>query len=629
MCGIVGYIGRGNEDDIKTMLKRIEYRGPDDNGVYNDDYCGLGHARLSIVDISSAGHQPMFTSDSQVGIVFNGEIYNFNELKKDLPEVKFKSTTDTEVILYLYKKYGIDFLKKIHGMFALALYDVKYKKIILARDRIGKKPLYWTKDSHGYIFASELSSLCEHQSLRNNKPKISEQALQLYLTHDYIPTPWSIYENIYKLEPGTYLSIDLTTHNHIHKEFWNGKDIQIKESKYTEALGELKTTLTHAVQDRLVADVPVGIFLSGGLDSSIIAALAQKNSTKKIKTFSVGFNEKSFDESVYAKKVAHHIGSEHYHAVLTEEDCRKIIPEIFSRIDEPLADPSIIPTYLLSQFARKHVKVVLGGDGADELFAGYPTFFAEKIYTRYLAWLPHRILNIIQLLILVLAHIIGASEKNFDVIFKLLKFSDGFTQNRVERHMRFLGSFTQGDIKNVLLHTQENNFDVYMHDKSYEKMKLNDTGNSLLHVYMKTYLQDGVMVKLDRASMFNSLEARSPFLDTRLVHTALSMPFNFKFNGYTTKFILKELAQELLPNIIISRSKKGFGIPVNRWLKHELNPLLHECVSQNFIEKQGLFNFDYIQKLIQEHENDRVDHRKKLWNILVFQLWWRYTYLKR
>ncbi|KKR80277.1 MAG: Asparagine synthetase [Parcubacteria group bacterium GW2011_GWD2_40_9] len=407
MCGIAGYVGEGGRGDLEKMVDAIKHRGPDDKGIFLVGDVGLAHARLSVIDLSERGHQPMFNEDKTIGIVFNGEIYNFKELKNELIKLgyKFKSDTDTEVIIYLYEEFGESCFERLNGMFAIGLYDFRLGKLILARDKMGKKPLYWAIFGGTLMFASELRAIMEHHIF---KKELNLDALNKYLTYEYVPTPHSIFKNVYKLEPANYL---VYQNKEIKKiKFWeiefNNSDIS-----FDEAITQLDKKINESVKLRMVSDVPFGVFLSGGLDSSTIAYYAQKNSSRKIKTFSVNFEEKSFDESKYAQKVSDILGTEHYDQLLTTKNLIETLSTI-DLIDEPIGDASIIPTYLLSKHARNYVTVALGGDGGDELFAGYPTFQADV-----LAGIYEKIPTLIKKIFLEkIIHKIPETDNNFKLL---------------------------------------------------------------------------------------------------------------------------------------------------------------------------------------------------------------------
>ncbi len=632
MCGIAGYIGKGSSNDLQKMAHALRHRGPDAQGVFEGQNFGLAHARLSIVDLSEAGSQPMTNTDSSVILVFNGEIYNFKELRNELMQdgYAFRGHSDTEVILALYDKYGEKVFSFIHGMFAIGIVDIKRNVLILARDRAGKKPLYWTQfDNQNFAFASELSALQAHPLWKQNKPKISQKSLVEYLVHDYVPTPATIFENVYKLEPATYVTVSLKDFSQIKRQYWN---LSIQEEKRFNKQ-ELDKLLQGAVKRRLIADVPIGIFLSGGLDSSAVAYYAaEQYAPKKIKTFSIGFNEKSFDESPYAYKVAKFLGTEHYHQVVTTQDCLSALKPIFSKLDEPLGDASIVPTYLVSEFARKHVTVALGGDGGDELFAGYPTFFAESFYMYGLSWLPQVVIKILGSALRKSTLLLPVSHTNFSFVFKVQKFLDGCVNSMSERHARYLASFSQREISSlVTFNVQDLAKDVYHSNEKYFTEFIKNSGsrtfsyalklNALLYSYMSTYLLDGVLVKVDRATMMTSLEARSPILDTSIIEYAFSLPFKNKRRFLTLKWSFKKTMEGKLPHDIIYRKKKGFGMPVAEWLNGDMKFLVDKYLSRKYLEKQGLFNPGYVEKIVSEHQDHVYDHRKKLWNLLAFQLW--------
>src|SRR3989344_3620011 len=621
MCGITGVVGTGEESDVRRMIRSIRHRGPDDEGVYCAEGVGLGHARLSVIDLTPAVHQPMWNASRSIGIIFNGEIYNFLELKKMLVEGGYRptGTSDTEVILALYEKYGEQCFAHLDGMFAIALYDRSCKKLLLARDRMGEKPLYFGRFDDTLLFASEPKAILLHPKA---KKEINVRALNMYFALDYVPTPLSIWQGVEKLAPGTFLVYEA---GKIRKErFWNPdfSEITIGEN---EAREELDLRLKHAVSSRLVSDVPLGIFLSGGLDSSTIAyyaALAKRTEGKKIHTFSIGFAERSFDESRYAEEVAKHLDTIHHHKMLSGEDSLEVIPEIFSLLDEPMADASIIPTRLLSQFTKEHVTVALGGDGGDELFAGYPTFQAEHMMGFYNVIPQILRKGIIAPLI---AHL-PSTTRNFSMEFKLRKFLEGADDtNMVRRHMRWLGTFNECERQKLFTEDLWRSIEkenVYKEaERAAAEANAHDERNKLLFAYQRSYMMDQVLVKVDRAGMQRSLETRAPFLDYQLVEFANRLPYKYKFRGMTTKYLLKKLMEGKLPNNIIRRQKKGFGVQVGEWLRGPLREWAEGLLSDDAPQKDGYIDLRYPRKLFSEHCSGRRDHRKKLWNILVFLEW--------
>lgn len=599
MCGIAGYFGQGDRGILERMTNTLTHRGPDDVGFFVDGELGFGFRRLSIIDPSPLGHQPMESSDGSIVIIFNGEIYNFLELRQELEKkgYQFKSKSDTEVIIYAYAEYGTECFKKLNGMFAIALYDKKNQRVVFARDRLGKKPLYWALFDNALIFGSELKALMQHPLFRKD---IDPASLNKYFTFDYIPTPHTVFKNVYKLEPGYYLAYEA---GKIEKEcFWDVEfnTTDLVDTDFTDILKELDVKLERAVKSRLVSDVPLGIFLSGGLDSSTIAYYAQKGSSEKIKTFSIGFQEKSFDESDYAREVAKCLGTDHYEHTLTAKDALDLIPRIGSIIDEPMADYSIIPTYLLSKFTREHVTVALGGDGGDELFFGYPTFQAERLFPLIKIGAPF---------IRLFEKLLPVSHAHFNMRFKLEQLLQGINVPGKYRHHAWMGTFLN-----------ENVFEDI--DRYWGKIKNEPRWNQLVYLYLKTYLMDQVLVKVDRASMANSLEVRAPFLDYEFVDFVNSLNYTYKINGLQTKCLLKKLMEDKLPRDIVYRKKQGFGVPLSAWFTKELKPFVLDTLSPEKIRRTGLLDSDMVQKVITEHMNNRTDHRKKLWSLLTFQMWY-------
>ncbi|MCI0680239.1 asparagine synthase (glutamine-hydrolyzing) [bacterium] len=618
MCGIAGFVGDGNERDMEKMVRAVSHRGPDDRGMFLRENVGFGHARLSILDTSARGRQPMHDKKNDISITFNGEIYNFKELKKNLlrtGKYRFESESDTEVLLYLYSEYGERCFESLNGMFAVGMYDFKKKKLLLARDRMGKKPLYYGVFGGTIIFSSEIKGILEHPLCTRELDFIS---MQKYFAYDYVPTPRSIFKNIYKLEPATKI---VYAGGQIKKEkFWT-PDFTVKNFELHEAVRLLDQALRESTHARLMSDVPLGIFLSGGLDSSTVAYYAREIGGADIKTFSIGFKEKTFDESAHARRVAEHLGTAHFHREFMAEDSLRLVPELGRILDEPLADASILPTLLLSRFTKEHVSVALGGDGGDELFAGYPTFYAER-YAGFYESMPEFAKKYF---FPALVHPLPAGSSNFSLDFKAKKFLDGFTVPRAYRHMAWLGSFNSDEraclfndfVREELLGANAyDDIDFYMAD-----VRDIDPGNAFLYLYERTYMMDGVLVKVDRASMSVGLEVRAPFLDKGVVGLAHSLPFSMKLHGSMTKYILKELMRDKFPPGIADRSKKGFGIPLSAWLRGELRPLCEDLLSKQAIDECGLFNYAYIETLKNEHFSKKRNHHKELWSLMMFFLW--------
>ena len=626
MCGIYGYLTSKRSIDprvLRSMGDTLRHRGPDDEGEMigeDGDLCvGFGHQRLSIIDLSPAGRQPMSNEDGSIWITYNGEIYNFIALRAELERKghRFKSSSDTEVVIHLYEELGIRCLEKMNGMFAFALWDRHKKTLILARDRIGKKPLHYALSNEGIVFASELKALLTHPGVSR---EIDLKSLNRYLTYEYVPAPDSIFKSIKKLEPGHYLLYRQGATEMV--QYW---DIPLTDNPMgykTEAeyVEDLRERLANAVKSRLVADVPVGLFLSGGVDSSLIAALAMR-ANPKLECFSIGFDEPSFDESRYAREVARVLNAQHQLMIFSTREMLDTIHKLPDILDEPLADASILPTYLLSKFASQKVKVALSGDGGDELFAGYPTYQAHKLIT-YFDSLPAFLKSALR----TIASHLPVSHNNISTEFKLKQFLKGAGVASEIRFFIWMGAFTDAEKKGLL--SDEVKSELRSHN-TYEdifnyisKSKLTKDMERILYLSMKLYLQDDLLVKVDRTSMANSLEVRCPLLDYELVEFACSLPMFYKLNGLRTKYLFKKAAMGLLPASIINRPKKGFGIPISRWLCGELKDLMMNHLNQQTIERQGLFDWPYISGLMDAHLSRRADHRKLLWPLIVFQIWY-------
>ncbi len=646
MCGIVGWANLDSssfacemdELTLREMCAKIEHRGPDSEGVYLAESAALGMRRLSIIDLKTGG-QPVFNEDRAISVVMNGEIYNFQDLRKDLEKRghRFSSQTDTKVLPYLYEEHGSLMVQKLNGMFAFALWDSRRKRLFLARDRFGEKPLYYGVFGGKLIFASELKAMLAHPAV---EAKIDFHALRQYLGFDYVPAPNSIYQGIFKLPAAHSLTLE---NGEIKIErYWNLSFQKRQPAPDIEdAADELRALLADSTKMRLMSDVPLGVLLSGGVDSSSIAAFAQQFSSKPIKTFSIGFEEASFDESQNAREVAKHLGTDHHEEILSVDKAMDLLPEIATWLDEPLADPSILPTFLLSRFVRSKVTVALGGDGGDEIFGGYPWYYAHKIAERYEKIPQFLRKNIFENIVNNLPT--GTKSTSFDFMAK--RFVKSFnTIDLATRHHSFFGSFMIDEQEGLLtdLVKSQNGADIYGESrrllKNWDSDNLINLENTLAsdHVIekmqfldMKFYLAEDVLTKVDRASMAVSLEVRSPFLDPRIAEFSASMPRDFKLNcktakfafGRTGKFILKKAVAPMLPPNVTKRLKKGFEIPVAKWLKGKLNPMLHDLLAPERIKNQGLFDPFFVSKLLKDHETGKTNNYKTLWTLLIFQLW--------
>lgn len=616
MCGITGFLGKGNAGDLEHMVATLHHRGPDDSGTHLENSVGLGQTRLSIIDLSPAGHQPMSNEDCSVWVVFNGEIYNHHELRKLLKRPhQFKGRSDTEVIVHLFEERGSDVFSLLDGMFAIALHDVRNGKLYLARDRMGKKPLYWSTQQGTFLFGSELKALMAHPVFKRD---IDLASLNKYFLYEYVPTPHTIFKNAWKLEPGTVLTWDGVEAT--KAQFWKPTFLP-KATSFEQSLTDLDVTLRHAVDTRLEADVPLGIFLSGGLDSSTIAYYASALRPGDIKTFSIGFEEPTFDESQFARRVATHLGTEHHEHIFSISDCLNIIEKIGDSLDEPMADASIVPTYLLSHFTREHVTVALGGDGGDELFCGYDTFLAHRFGNMY----QHVPLGIRRML-RIGVECLPTSHRYMSWDFKLKKATHDFEGDPKYLDQRWLGAFNHDERESLFARDvwdavgKENEFDDI--DRYRAETDSREQFDVLGHVYERTYMMDQVLVKVDRASMMHGLEVRAPFLDTRVVDLANRMPVSFKFKGLQRKYILKKLMGGKLPHDIIYRKKKGFGIPIGAWLRTDLRAMAGELLSRESVTNTNVFNPEHIERLLRDHIEGRADNRKKLWTLMVFMMWW-------
>jgi len=601
------------------MTRVLEHRGPDDEGFHVAEYddgtaVGLGFRRLSIIDLES-GNQPIANEDGSLQIVLNGEIYNYRELRADLVARghRFATNTDTEVIVHLYEDLGPRCVERLNGMFAFALWDEPDRRLLLARDRFGKKPLYYADLGGTLLFGSELKSLLEHPLCPRT---LDFAALSRYLALEYVPAPHAIFEGVRKLPGGHYLL--WRDGRSSLEQYWDlsfeSDDRGRPDDEYVE---EFRERFREAVRRRLVSDVPLGAFLSGGVDSSsVVAMMVDALPSGAVKTFSIGFAEGSFDESGHARRVAAYFGTDHHEEVFTPGVMADVLPTVADFLDEPLGDASILPMYLLSRFTRDGVTVALGGDGGDELLAGYPTFAADRAASLYAV---PRLLN--ERVVIPLVDRLPVSTKDFSFDFKLKRFLRGAASPAAIRHPTWLGSFTPTEQEALLTGRAADPYEEQR--RLFTSAPTTNRVERLIYLYAKTYLQDDVLVKVDRASMACSLEVRAPFLDVELVEFLGRVPPRLKLHRFRTKELLKRAMGDLLPPGIAERPKKGFGIPVAEWLKGALREALQDELSPSRIRAQGIFEPAACQRLIAEHMTGRRDHRKPLWTLFVFQLWHR------
>jgi asparagine synthase (glutamine-hydrolysing) len=611
MCGIAGFVDRWDSGQARpveeraaildSMCRIIEHRGPDDQGVTLDRGVALGMRRLSIIDLAG-GHQPISGEDGSVSIVYNGEIYNFHELKDRLEAAghQFKTHCDTETVLHGYEEFGPDCLKDLRGMFAFAIWDAKNQVLFIARDRAGKKPLYYSVTRGGsLIFGSELKVLLQHPDVER---EIDPKALDAYFTLGYIPDPYSIFKNVKKLPPGHYLTfsegrLDV-------KQYWDFNFNPSESLREEDYLEELRFLLDESVRLRLISDVPLGAFLSGGIDSSTIVGLMARHSAQPVKTFSIGFHEDSYNELKYARMTAQKFGTDHHEFFVTPEIC-SVVDELAWFMDEPFADQATIPNYVVSKLAREHVKVVLSGDGGDELFAGY---------TRY---------------------IVAQNRASFDLIPKTLRQGLGPLSKNLPHGTKgrnYLFNISLDPVSRYLDSVYTRDFRDLVGAEGYVSSLFRDlsarvtTGeplDRLLYIDSKTYLPGDILAKVDRTSMAVSLEARAPLLDHKLIEFVGQMPAKLKLSGLESKHLLKKAVADLVPHEILNRPKQGFGVPIQDWINRQLRSRIRESLTEPRSQQRGYVEPGYINVLLNEHERGRRDHSDGLWALFMLELWHR------
>lgn len=633
MCGIAGLLTGGGPVDrslLGKMNATLALRGPDDEGSWFDDEggCGLGHRRLSIIDLEG-GHQPLVSKDGQVAAVVNGEIYNFRELRAEL-EGKghvFLTRSDSEVVVHGFREWGERLPERLEGMFAFAVWDRGARRLLMARDRMGQKPLYFCRLSQGLAFASEAKALFAHPEV-SRRP--DPQGLSTYLVYECLPEDVCLTEGMEKLGPGqraVYEQGRLRVEPYWSMRFAEGPDAETVRGASAEALVEqMRQRILEAVEARLVADVPLGVLLSGGVDSSLItAAMTRLAPAGTVQSFSIAFEDPSFDESSHARTVAAHLGTQHHEERLSPSTMLDILPEIAGFMCEPLGDGSLIPTYLLSRFTRGSVKVALGGDGGDELFLGYPTFPAHRVARVMDRLMPRLAQKGVGRATLAAARFLPVSTENISFDFKVKRFASGLGFDRHARHQAWMGSFLPRELRRLLrpevaeagLRSSPYDLVRRIHDGSDPRDSLDEATLQ----YARIYLTGDVLQKVDRASMAASLEVRAPLLDRRVVELACALPSKLKLRGFTTKYLLKEVARPWLPPGIVDRPKKGFGVPIADWLRGPLRGLAEELLSPSRIRREGFFEPLEPTRLLAEHVTGKADHRKLLWTLIAFELW--------
>jgi len=657
MCGIAGFYGHNSSMSIESLARKmansLTHRGPDDEGVWVDDEnaIAIGHRRLSILDLSPSGHQPMLSACGRYVIAFNGEIYNHLSLRKDLnisTTNEWRGHSDTETLLAAIYEWGLEeTLRRSVGMFAIALWDKQDQKLYLARDRMGEKPLYYGWCDGVFIFASELKAFRQHPGFNN---EIDRNVLALYFRYNYIPAPFSIYKKIYKLEPGCLLVLDkkgseTSLTNAIFAPFkqsgfslsrwWSLEEETAKSqtSLITEesvALDQLESRLYESVKLQSIADVPLGAFLSGGIDSSLIVALMQSQASIPVRTFTIGFNEQGYDEAEYARAIAEHLGTKHTEFYVTGEEARSVIPSLPELYDEPFADSSQIPTYLVSRLTRQHVTVALSGDAGDELFGGYNRYFWNQRIWRRINWMPHNIRN------LMVAAITALSPRKWDLLYKI--FSHLLTeQSKVilfgdKLHKLAERVKSVRDIEDLycnLISTWQYPCKLVLDAKEPVTLisertrwpSFSDHEHQMMYLDAMTYLPDDILCKVDRAAMGASLETRVPYLDHRVIELAWQLPQEMKIRNDQGKWALRQLLYKYVPKKLIERPKQGFGIPLGDWLRGPLRDWAESLFDPSRLMQEGYLRSEHVQKKWNEHINMKRNWEHHLWSILMFQVW--------
>ncbi len=637
MCGITGFISKLNfkrlQASLPESLLTLSHRGPNDSGLFFDEKhgLGLGHRRLSVIDLSEAGRQPMASDDGRVQIVYNGEVYNFKEIRKTLKGLGhfFRTDTDTEVILTAYRQWGMDCLKRFTGMFALALWDETEECLFLARDRLGIKPLFYYLAPEALFFASELKAL---MGLSGFPRDLDPGAIPLFLHYQYIPAPRTVFKNTFKLLPGHFARFhqgDLTINSYWALPDHQG-DAPMPIQREVDALEELDRLLTDAVSDRLISDVPLGGLLSGGIDSSIVAALMRKVSNAPVKTFSIGFNEPGFNEAPWAAKVAEHLKTDHTAFYVTPGDALAVIPRLPEIYDEPFADASAVPTFLVSKLARSRVTVALSGDGGDEQFAGYVRYWSTRAMAEMFQRMPERIRNPLGS---ALAKIPASWVERCYMPWRHSLPQRFNVANFPDKWQKLVNLMQGGDLQSlyrmtIQLWSRDMMSDLLHGDlveSQYEEAFRDTEGwpilSRLMRVDQKTYLPDAMLTKVDRASMAVSLEVRVPLLDHRVVEFTSCLPDHLKYRKGRGKYLLRKLLSRYVPETLFERPKMGFGVPIERWFRGELKEMLSDYLSVDRLKKEGLFDPDLVEAQRKEHLSGRANHCYRLWALLMWELW--------
>lgn len=635
MCGLTGYFGAGCQDPVAValaMANTLLARGPDDGGTWHDEAAGiaLAHRRLAILDLSPAGHQPMLSRGSRYVIAFNGEIYNHLELREALGDLPWQGHSDTETILAAIEAWGIGpTLRRLVGMFAIALWDRARRELTLARDRLGEKPLYYGWQGEFFLFGSELKSLCVHPGWRG---EIDRDTLASYMLLGYVPSPHSIYRGIRKLLPGNYLTLGpahVTGELPAPERYWSALECARGEREAgrsdVEAIAELDTLLRCAIAGQMVADVPLGAFLSGGVDSSTVVALMQAQSARPVRSFTIGFDESGYDEARHAKAVAAHLGTEHTELYLSSQDALNVIPRLPQMYDEPFGDSSQIPTHLVAAMARQQVAVALSGDGGDELFGGYNRYFWGNSIWRHIGWMPRPLRSAISRVVRALnptqwdrlAKVLPGQLRLpafGDKMYKLASVID--VADSVDLYRRLVTQHRERG--SIVLRASE---PTIWADNEAAQSDFTDFSELMMFHDLVGYLTDDILVKIDRAAMAVSLETRIPLLDHRIVEFAMRLPVHMKIRDGQGKWLLRQVLYQYVPKELIERPKQGFSIPLNSWLRGPLRDWAEALLEKSRVQSEGFLDFGLICKKWHEHQSGQRNWQHWLWNVLMFQSW--------
>jgi asparagine synthase (glutamine-hydrolysing) len=640
MCGIAGcYHPSAGAEDLRAvaanMARTLTHRGPNDSGYWADAMAGiaLGHRRLAVIDLSPEGHQPMVSESGRYVIAFNGEIYNFRDLRGELEPLghRFRGHSDTEVILAAVEQWGIDALEQFVGMFAFALWDRTERVLHLARDRLGEKPLYYGWMSDAFIFGSELKAL---RAFPRWNGQIDRNALALFIRHNYVPGPYSIYKGIYKLPPATLLTVSSKSTDQLPEpvSYWSAKQVAEDSTQKTimpdskEAADQLDRLLRDTVLQKMVADVPLGAFLSGGVDSSTVVALMQAQSSRPVKTFTIGFHESEYNEAESARAVARHLGTDHTELYVTPKEAMDVIPLLPTLYDEPFADSSQIPTYLVSKLTRQHVTVSLSGDGGDELFGGYNRYFLGRRLWNSVGWAPKGLRQ------LAAKALVSISPEHWNGAARRFPFLAGRVANPGDKSQKLAAILAVRDPEAMyhgLVSHWENPVSVVLRGIEPATVltdrrrwaQLSDFTQRMMYLDLVTYLPDDILVKVDRASMAVSLEARVPFLDHRVVEFAWRLPLSMKVRNGQGKWLLRQVLYKYVPRELIERPKMGFGVPIDHWLRGPLRNWAEALLAEDRLKREGYFSPQPIRQKWLEHLSGRRNWQYHVWDVLMFQAW--------